>query len=282
MYADLHIHTTHTDGSDDPVKILQLASECGLNTIAITDHDTVEGVREARKHSIHYNVNLINGVELTTKYNDKEIHILGYHLDINSPHLDEYFCEKGKKKTMNTQLNFARAIKNGIIKYSWDRVVELNPEVSEFSGINVIFAMNHDKCIAKNYISNWDFYRDYFCTNENKLLVTERKTPYDAIHIIKKCGGVPILAHPASIGDDRIVEKFLTYGVLGIEVFHNTHLPDDSNRYLKLAKKYNMFITGGSGWYGNESPKNKTELGIHGLEHSSYGILRVENKRIIS
>ncbi len=281
MYADLHIHTTHTKGSDDPIKVLRLAAEKNINTIAITDHDTVEGVREARKHSHGYNIKLINGVELTTTYQGKDIHILGYHLDINSPCLKEYFCESKQAKTINTQLNFAKALKNGDIKYSWDRVMELNPKNNEISGINVIYAMNHDKYQAPKYKSNWEFYRDYFCINGKNYVITERKTPHDAIHVIKKCGGVPVLAHPAAIADDRIVQRFLKYGVLGLEVYHSSHLPEDSDRYLKMAQEYNMFITGGSGWYGQDSPKNKSEFGVHGLKHGAYGILRVENKKIV-
>lgn len=277
MYADLHIHTTYSTGIDEPREIFELAKRYDVNTIALTDLDTMEGVIEAHSFLDEYDIRLIDGIELSCTHNQKSLHILGYHLDIKAPAIHNYINNNATETTESTRVNFENAIKRRVFSFNWERVLELNHGSSEITGIHVVYAMNKDNYSAPRQINNWQIYRDYLHIDGKHYIHPDKKTPYDAIHAIKKSGGIPVIAHPSSINSFKDMAKFVADGVLGIEAYHTSHTKEETESYVKFAKENNLFVTGGSGWNGQVSEKSISQFGLCGLEHGDYGILKLQN-----
>ena len=277
MYADLHIYTNYSHGTNSPREILNLAKKAGINVISITDHDCVDGVREARDHLKDFNIRVISGVELSTMYEGKYVNVLGYYIDVDSRELDDFFKSASDNTTQKTYINFELAKNQGVFDYSWDRVLELHQNEERISGVHVIYAMNKDGYKVPGTQSNWEIFKKYFSTFPVGYVFPDQRTPFDAIDVIKKSGGVPVLAHPKLVGDDRYVRKFLDYGAEGIEVYHSIHTPEDNRKYLKMAEENGVYITGGTGWRGENNHEQVHKFGMHGLKHGAYGILRHKN-----
>jgi predicted metal-dependent phosphoesterase TrpH len=247
MTADLHIHTTASDGRLSPNKILQQAIEVGLSYIAITDHDTVDGLLEIleiiEKNFID-DISIIPGIELSTEFPENEVHILGYQIDI-------YNLE------LRNQLNLLvthrhERIKQMIYKlnqlgYAIDylRVLEIAKQSTSIGRPHLAMAL-----IEKGYFSNVS---DVFTTLLNKsapaYVPHYKLTPVQAITLIKKVGGIPVLAHPGLIGNDNIVLDLINTGILGLEVFHPTHNELQIQKYLDMTNQYQLLITGGSDFH---------------------------------
>jgi predicted metal-dependent phosphoesterase TrpH len=247
MTADLHIHTTASDGRLSPNNILQQAQEVGLSYIAITDHDTVDGlleIHEIMKKNIINNISIINGIEFSTDLPEYEVHILGYQIDI-------YNLE------LRNQLNLLVANRHERIKqmihklnqlgYSIDylRVLEIAEQATSLGRPHLAKAL-----LEKGYFSSIS---DAFTTLLNKnapaYVPHYKLTPLQVITLITKAGGIPVLAHPGLIGNDSIVLNLINTGILGLEVYHPTHNELQIQKYLDMARQYQLLVTGGSDFH---------------------------------
>ena len=274
MYADLHIHTTYSDGTDSPREIFELSKQHGLNTIAITDHDCVAGVKEAHKFKHEYNVSFIDAVELSAMWKGKYVHVLGYYIDTSNIELYRYIKESSADKTENTRINFENAKQKGVISYNWARVPELNPGQTRLSGLHVVKAMEMDSYTVPD-MGYMDFFTKYFLASSDEFIDTEKMTPYNSIDVIKAAGGIPILAHPKLIGSDENVLEFIEYGAQGLEAYHPIHSQEETEKYLKTASDRGLYITGGTDWHGGNNSPHITHFGMRGLDHWDYSILQV-------
>lgn len=274
MYADLHIHTTYSDGTDSPREIFELAKQNGLNTIAITDHDCVDGIKDAHTFKNEYNVTLIDAVELSAMLQGQYVHVLGYHLNIDHPALRQYIEESSADKTENTRINFENARQKCALSYSWERVLELYPGQIRLSGLHAVRAMETDGYRVPG-MGYRDFFVKYFLAFSDDFIDTEKKTPYDSIDIIKAAGGIPILAHPKLIGSDEQVMEFIGYGAQGLEAYHPIHSNNEMEKYLEIAADKALYVTGGTDWHGRNNSPHITHFGMRGLDHWDYAILQV-------
>jgi len=247
MTADLHIHTTASDGRLSPNSILQQAMEVGLSYIAIADHDTVDGLLEIneiiKKNTID-TISIIPGIEFSTDLPENEVHILGYQIDI-------YNLE------LRNQLNLLVAHRRERIKqmihklsqlgYSIDylRVIEIAKQATSIGRPHLAKAL-----IEKGYFSTVsDVFTALLNKNSPVYVPHYKLTPSQVITLIKKAGGIPVLAHPGLIGNDNIVLDLINAGILGLEAYHPTHTEIQIQRYLDLANQYNLYITGGSDFH---------------------------------
>jgi predicted metal-dependent phosphoesterase TrpH len=271
MYADLHMHTTHSDGTNTPREILELAKSAGISEIAITDHDTITGSIEAKTYINDYNIRLIPGIELTTMLNGAFAHVLGYYIDFENPKLLAYFKQSTGNMTENARINFENAKKEGLYDYSWQRVLELNPGRSFVGGIHAVQAMVHDGHSPK--IEFKELFADYYSSVGKYHIHTEVKTPFEAIDVIREAGGVSSLAHPKLVGNDEVVLEIIEYGVNGLEAFHPTNDKNDVQRYIDMANHHGIYVTGGTDWHGKNSAPYITHFGMCGLESKDYPIL---------
>ena len=274
MFADLHLHSAFSDGTDTPLELCNLAINNDVKVIAITDHDSAAGRKALLNEKIPQNLRIIDGVEISIIENKKMIHILGYYIDIYDKRLDDFIETMSVDTTENTRINFEKARNENIFLYDWERVLELNPGMPRIGGTAVVTAMGIDGYEVPG-MDLWDMFHKYFWPENDNYISHLTFTKYDAIDLIKTIGGIPVIAHPKSIKNDDIVFDLIKYGLQGIEIYHPIHGEDDIQKYLQVAEDKKLYITGGSDWHGENTGEGRA-FASTGLAHGDYDILKFE------
>ncbi len=253
-YFDLHIHTKASDGIYSPAEIVCKAKQEGLKSIAITDHDTLDGVEEAKYEGNKVGLHVISGVELSTKYEGKSIDVLGYGMT-NIHNLTA-------KLSRFQEGRIERALKI-IDKFNELSMPITIEDVKQFSKGNVIARPHIAKAIVqKGYISDIQTVFDYYLGN-GKLCDVDKEylSTQESIGLIHKHGGLAVLAHPILINNNQLVRELLRNCIFdGIEVWHSKHNFTDNRKYKKMAKHFDLLMTGGSDFHNDEQ-----KLGHFGL-----------------
>jgi predicted metal-dependent phosphoesterase TrpH len=266
MPADLHIHTTCSDGTYTPEQIVKVAKKVGLTTIAITDHDTTAGMAEALSAGAAYGVAVIPGIELTTRLDDMEIHLLGYYVDFK----DERF------QSVLQKLKDARRERIYLI---CDKLKNLGIKIKA----REVLREAKNECPGRPHVARV-LVKEGFCKDLreafNKYLSVEgpayvmhyKLTPGEAIQLVKEAKGVSVLGHPAGMAVNNTTRKIferipqlVEEGLQGIECFYPVHSHAQTRQYLELAQKYNLVATGGSDFHG-EGGVRKVIFGEFALE----------------
>ena len=253
MIIDLHVHSTFSDGSMSPAELVHYAHRLGLSALAITDHDTIEGVDEAMHMGGTLGVEVVSGLELSIKHGDTAVHLLGY-----------LFEPSDKALLLALQrLQAARLERNEIILDNLNRLgvaIEMQ-ELEKISGhgqsgrphIAQILIQKH---VVKNMDEAFDRYlaRGGLAYAPRTVLQAE-----DAIKMIKNAGGLAVLAHPQQLeksGKDvgAVISKLQAAGLDGIEVYYPTHSRQFKKKLLTIAKKLDLLATGGSDYHGTIRP----------------------------
>lgn len=246
MKFDLHVHTNYSDGKYSPQEMIDKAIEKGLNGIAITDHDTVSALSEAEKYSQAIKeFRFIPGIELGTIYNDEEVHILGYYIDYSSDEIINVTKNLRKNRIIRGK-KIIKKLQNLNIDINYDEVNKLSRE--GFTGrAHVAKVLTN-----KGYVHSIDeafkkyLYKDGPAYVERKTLSLE-----GSIDLIKKVGGVSILAHPGLLDkQDRIVQDAIKKGIQGIECIHSKHSDDDIKKFKKISRENDLLISAGSDCHG--------------------------------
>ncbi|MFH1354795.1 MAG: PHP domain-containing protein [Candidatus Omnitrophota bacterium] len=251
-FADLHLHTTFSDGSYTPEALVSEAARVGLSAIAIVDHDTVEGIAPALEAAKTAELEVLSGIELTAEYNNSEVHILGYLIDFNNQELIN--------KLDTIKENRVKRIYKIVEKLKKDMDVSLRPEsVFAISGEGTVGRLHVARAMLKEGIigSLSEAFQKYIGDKCPAYVAGFKLSPAQAIELIKKMEGVPVLAHPYTIRDDQIILKFIEYGLMGLEVYYPEHSQGMVNYYLNLVKKYSLLATGGSDCHGTAKPQIK-------------------------
>lgn len=272
MYANLHLHSTFSDGTDTPAELCALARENRVAVISITDHDAVSGVNSLGDLGAVEGVRVIPGIEISCFEGRNPLHVLGYYIDTHNAALDAFIEGMSKDKTENTRIIFEHALAQGVFDYPWERVAEVSPGQKRLSGIHVIKAMEADGYRVPG-MTLPEMFRRYFLPVGEGFIETPTASGYNAIDIIKAAGGIPVIAHPRSIGNDRRVIDLIEYGAQGLEVYHSAHSKEEMEKYLRLAIQYKCYVTGGSDWHGANNRPEVTSFAVTGLEHADYPIL---------
>lgn len=247
---DMHTHTKASDGMNSPVGQIRLADERGLAGIAITDHDTVAGVEEALLEGNCRGITVIPGVEISTRAEEKDIHILGYYLDIHNEQLLERLSGLRSIRDSRNGLMIARLQELGLAITLEEVIAGLGRQLQadESLGRPHIADTLVDKGYAKDLRDAFD---QYLAEGKPGYVSLPRITPIEAITWIREAGGVPVIAHPGLYGDDRLVESIILEGCPdGIEVYHSDHGPEEEERYMAMAVKHGLIPTGGSDYHG--------------------------------
>ena len=254
MPADLHIHTTFSDGTYSPEEVVSLAQKAGLTKIAITDHDVVAGIDPAKRKGEELGVEIIPGIELTAEAQDCEIHILGYFIDHKSPALLSELAQiqAGREKRVYKMTEKLKELG-----------VEIDPErVFAIAGHRVAGRPHVARAmVEKGYVGDFkEAFNRYLDFHGPAYVSHYRLSPEGAIKLIKAANGVPVFAHPAASRCDQVIPDMMVYGLQGIEVYYSSHDQGQTRHYLNLAKKYGLLITGGSDFHGLRSGR-EIELG---------------------
>jgi predicted metal-dependent phosphoesterase TrpH len=244
--VDLHLHSTASDGKYKPAELITKAVELGLKVISLTDHDSVEGIVPAIKAAKAFpDLTFIPGVEISTDLPDGEAHILGYFIDYTDP---EFKKELEKFRDSRTGRGRRMVEKLGElgIKIDWARVQEIAGD-GAIGRPHVAQAM-----LEKGYIKTFEEAFDKYIGHGGPAYVErEKMTPQEAVKLILRAKGIPVLAHPFTIKDSAAMVKSLkAAGLMGIEAYYKDNTPAVTQATLKLAKKYGLIATGGTDYHG--------------------------------
>lgn len=259
--ADLHTHTTASDGLHSPAEVVKLAAAAGLAAVAITDHDTVAGVAEAASEGERLGITVVPGVEVSTVADNSDIHILGYYMESDNQVWLERLAGLRSVREQRNQLMVERLCSLGIsismeevLAAAGNRHTAREPGKKEGSiGRPHIAKVLIEKGIVSTIQEAFD---RYLAAGAAAYVNPPRVHPRDAINWIHEAGGISVIAHPGLYGNDRLVEQLVQGGARGIEVYHSDHGVEEEVRYSKLAHQYGLIMTGGSDFHGvrnNES-----------------------------
>ncbi|MCG3778070.1 MAG: 3',5'-nucleoside bisphosphate phosphatase [Nitrospira sp.] len=264
---DLHLHTVHSDGSFSVAEVVRRAHRATVTALAITDHDIVSGIPEAIATGAELGIEIIPGVEISSRIGDNELHILGYFLNWQDP-------------TLNQRLGTLRASRHSRNPQIIERLRTLGldvtyEEVKTLAGTDAVGRPHIARLLMeKHYVeSAKEAFDRYLANGRPAYVARELPQPAEAITWIKAAGGVAVLAHPTwatSAGEDLepLLATLKSTGLGGIEVHYSTHTKRQTTKYLGLAKKLDLLITGGSDFHGITKPDVEVGIGRGGLKVS--------------
>ncbi len=247
--VDLHIHTSASDGRFTPSEIVRKAWEQGLVYIAICDHDSIEGVIPARETSWNLpGITVLGGVEINTDIPDGELHILGYLFDHDNRELKSTLLDL-RNSRIDRAKKMIEKLKAMGINITYRRVREIAGKGS-VGRPHIAQAM-----LEQGYISTLrEAFVKYISRGGPAYAERDKVTPEDAIRLIVRAGGIPVLAHPLTYENPELfLPELISSGLAGLEVYYGSYLPDQVNFLLSLANKYHLIPTGGSDYHGLEA-----------------------------
>lgn len=262
---DLHLHTTHSDGSLPPAEVLALAQKAAVSALAITDHDIVSGLPEAFEAGARLGIEVIPGIEISSRYEETELHILGYYLDWKDP-------------VLNRRLETVRAgrgVRNPMIV---QRLNDLGlaltyEEVRALAGTESVGRPHIARVLmAKGYVqSAKEAFDRYLAEGRPAHVARDLPEPAEAISWITEAGGIAVLAHPTWIrksreGLETLCAQLKGAGLTGLEVHYSTHNPRQTADYLEIARRLDLLVTGGSDFHGVTKPDIEVGTGRGGLK----------------
>ncbi len=264
MRFDLHLHTTGSDGRLTPSQMVALAAERGLEVISITDHDSVSGVGEALSAAaVVKKLTVIPGVEINTDLATGELHVLGYFINYEDAELIVSLAKIRESRVGRAQKMLARLGELGM-PVDWQRVLDLA------RGESICRPHIAQAMLEKGYISDEkEAFDKYIGRNCPAYVGREKVGPVEAVRIVKKAGGIAVLAHPADIADvDNIIVELKTAGLDGIEAYYGQYDSRTISRIVGLAKRHDLLTTGGSD-YHHFCDGRETKLGSVDIPESS-------------
>ncbi|MBQ1193139.1 MAG: PHP domain-containing protein [Lachnospiraceae bacterium] len=258
-YIDLHVHSNKSDGTLTPREVVFLAKKKGLKAIALTDHDTVEGVWEAVKAGEETGVIVIPGIEISADFNGTDLHILGLNIDYTNSSFNDIvdMCQKNRNDRNN---KIIEKMQNDGIDISREKMLE------RFGEVSVTRAHFARYLVEKEYVNHKNTAFDMYLNKGKKYYIPREKiTSKMAIDIIKGAKGHPVLAHPLlyKFGKDRLKSLFdylKSLGLEGIEGIYSLNTPSDDVWLKRMAENYGFYITGGSDFHGDNKPD--IDLGV--------------------
>jgi predicted metal-dependent phosphoesterase TrpH len=245
MKADLHLHTTASDGRLEPGELVRLAAKAGLDVIAITDHDTTNGIAPALAATEHFpSLTVIPGVEVSTDVPHSEVHVLGYFIDYTDQNLAAALqglrsSREGRARKMISKLA------NLGMRIEWKRVQEL-AQGGSIGRPHIAKAL-----LERGYVVSERGAFDRYIGREGPAYVEREKLlPVEAVKLIIKARGLPVLAHPANIGNlDELIPELKLAGMVGVEVYYGEYATDVIDRLLRVARRHNLIPTGGTDYH---------------------------------
>ncbi len=259
-WVDLHLHTTASDGVLSPSEIVRYAREQGLQAVAITDHDTIDGNAEALDEGAKLGLEVISGVEISAQFDLGSMHILGFFIDIGNTALKERLALLQETRAQRNPKMVEKLRKLGV-DLTYDEILHASGggQVGRPHFAHVL--------LTKGYVNTVQEAFDRYLGKGAPAYVDKfRFDPKEAMGLIREAGGIPVLAHPFTLHIpsphqlDALLGELVPLGLMGIEVFYPEHTKDQISLYKDLAQKHDLLVTGGSDYHGIEA--DKVEIGI--------------------
>jgi predicted metal-dependent phosphoesterase TrpH len=261
---DLHTHSTASDGSLSPRELVALALNSGLKALALTDHDTTAGNREAIAEARKFNLTFVPGVEISCDFGIYSFHILGYWIDPENELL---------KNTLKILLEYRTQRNLKIISRLRDLGIEISyDEVEEIAGNEVVGRIHFAQILMQKGVvpSIKEAFTRLLNIGRPGYVAKKRLTAAEGINLILQAGGFPVLAHPGlypfkSQNElNSILKELISVNLQGIEVYYSAHNSNQTESYLALAQKLNLAISGGSDFHGSAKPDILLGTGLKG------------------
>lgn len=250
MGLDLHVHTTASDGSDTPTEVVQKAKQIGLSAIALTDHDSIEGLEEGVRAGEELGLEVIPGIELTSDTEESEVHLLGYYIDYRHPRLRRRLQEVQAARVERAKKMVDRLREHGIA-LRWEEVWKL-VSPGHFIGRTHLFkAMENAGLVVGQ--DKREVFRRFFGKEGLANVPHYYLSIHEAVCLIQEAGGVPVMAHPGRLRVDALIKALMGEGLRGVEVYYPAHTPEMVRHYLELAAELGLIITGGTDYHGRHS-----------------------------
>lgn len=268
MAVDLHIHSTASDGTLTPQEVVREAHGRALTAIAITDHDTVAGVEPALEVAAELGIDVFPAVEVSTQHGRWEAHILGYLIDVRHAELTEVL-QRIRTSRLERAEEMVRRLQALGVAISYEDVEATSGGDESVGRPHVAAALVACGVVSKPQ----DAFERYLRRGRPAYVERYRLSPQEAVGLIRRSGGLPVLAHPGLIGSEDVIRDLMQSGVGGIEAYHVDHTPGQTARYLDLADKLRLVVTGGSDSHGPKGPK-PVEIGAANVPDSCAEALR--------
>ncbi len=245
--VDLHIHTFFSDGLFAPEQVVIEAKLQGLSAIAITDHDSVDGIDRAKIEGKKAAIEVVPGVEMSCCVNGTDVHILGYYIDYHDEEVQRFFA-----RVRTSRLERAERIVAKVNELSGGRGQVSSARVRELAGAGAVGRPHIAQAMVEaSVVQNIGEAFERFIGYDGPAYFPKmRLTPVAAIEFIHGAGGLAVIAHPATYGNDGLLYTVIAAGVDGIEVWHPEHNQRQVDHYLEMAEKNRLLVTGGSDCHG--------------------------------
>lgn len=266
---DLHMHTTSSDGRCTPEELVLRAWNAGIRTMSVTDHDTMAGVAPATRAALPLGMTVVPGIEITSVYRGKDVHVLAYFLSESAPGLQEMLTRQRRQRVERAQ-EIADRLDGLGVPIDVPALIETasapggkalaRPQIAQ-----ALIAAGHVATVAEAF--------DRYLGEDSPAYVPHRgASPSDVVALVVAGGGVASLAHPGYRPQDEIVPGLVDAGLTAIEVFHSSHDGAAQERYLAMAAQYGLLVTGGSDYHG-EGARRAEFFGVVNLPQEHYDAL---------
>jgi predicted metal-dependent phosphoesterase TrpH len=243
--VDLHTHTTASDGALAPRALVREAVKHGVRVLAVTDHDTTDGLAEAMEEARqHAGLEIIPGLEINCDVAGGEVHVLGYFVNHAAPSFQAFLGEQRRER------------RDRIHRIA-DRLAELGMPIDPAEVFAIVKEGSAGRphvarvMVQRGYVKSLrEAFDRYLHTNGPANVTRKRLTPADAVRFIAGAAGVPVLAHPGIAGKDDLIDELIAAGLQGIEVYYAEHTPKQIADYLDRCRRHDLVATGGSDFHG--------------------------------
>lgn len=273
---DLHTHSNRSDGTFEPAEVVRRAAELGLDVVALTDHDTTEGLEEALAAGAELGIEVVPGVELSAEHDGTSVHVLAYWPDVTDAELQAELSRLRDERFRRGELIVEKLRELGL-PVSFERVREIA------GGGNIVRPHIAQAMVEAGIVeTEREAFDRYLADGKPAHVPKHALDPVDAVGLILRAGGVCVLAHPGMWGDqssvpEELIERMAAAGMRGLEVDHADHTPEQRAHYLRLAERLGLVPTGGSDCHGERY--DPIRLGSATCDPDAYAELRRRSGR---
>jgi len=248
MKADLHVHSTASDGALAPAALVALALDRGLDVLAIADHDSVEGVAPALEAARGTSLTLIPAVELSASDGGRDVHILAYFVDHEDPVLLARLADLRESRLRRARA-MVEALREAGYGVTIDEVLELSAggAVGRSHIAAALVRAGHAETVSEAFRTLIGRDRPFYVRKDSR-------TPAEVVSTIREAGGLAVIAHPGVTRADVLIPSLVEAGLAGIEAYHADHTPQQRGQYAAMAKRLDLLATGGSDFHGPGAP----------------------------
>lgn len=252
--VDLHVHSDKSDGSMSPAALTAYAAEKGLRAFALTDHDTIDGLAEALNAAKQFpDLEVIPGIEFSTEYKGRDIHIVGLYIRYDDPEFLKYLTDFQDSRIRRNE-KMCNNLASAGIDISFEKLQAEFPD-------SVITRAHYARYLLDHgYVGSLKEAFDRYVGDHSKYFVPREKvTPVQAVELILRAGGIPILAHPvlyrmSDAALEELIAQLKEAGLIGMECIYSTYSPAEERDMKRLADKYGLICSGGSDFHGKAKP----------------------------